>query len=156
MTAKDLEKWCQFCPARRFFLKQGREFQKYMPRPDWVKPGTPKECYRNSFFAVEGRSNRLVYCEGLAWPENRSSPCDHAWVITHDQVVIDPTWHDLEPDRKVRYWGVPFKWEFVEETVLRTLTYGIVGRWEDDYPIPSGKIPVEEYLWRPESAGVEA
>jgi hypothetical protein len=60
MTAKDLEKWCQVCPARRFFLKQGRAFEKYISRPDWVEPGTPKECFRNSFLAVSPIPHRLV------------------------------------------------------------------------------------------------
>jgi hypothetical protein len=156
MTDKELEKWCHICPVRTFFLNHGRAFAKYVPRPDWVEPGTPKECYRNSFLAAITKPNLLVYCEGLAWPDDGDSPCEHAWVITHDQEVIDPTWHDLTLIRKVEYWGIPFKWEFVADTVKRTGTYGVVGNWEEDYPLLNGRIPAEEYLWTPTAAGVEA
>jgi hypothetical protein len=147
MKADELEEWCGICPVRRFFLTHGRTFEKYMPLPDWVKPGTPKECYRNSFVAVSRSPRRLVYCEGLALPEDRLSPLEHAWVMTDDEVVIDPTWHDLWPDRKVEYWGIPFKWPFVRDTVFRTATYGVVDNWEERHPLVNGKVAVEEYLW---------
>jgi hypothetical protein len=58
-------------------------------------------------------------------------------------------------DRRDTVPAPPFS-TAVNKTVLRTLTYGIVGRWEDDYPIPNGKVPVEKYLWTPTTASVEA
>lgn len=156
MIVEQLEKVCCGLHAPMFFLKHGRAFEKYIPRPDWVEPGTPKECFRNSFLAVSPIPHRLVYCEGMALPEDADVPYEHAWVITHDEVVIDPTWHDLWPDRKVEYWGIPMKWDYVLKTIWRTHTFGIVQNWKEDFPLLHGKVPVEEYLWTPTTAGVEA
>lgn len=156
MIAKELKKFCKTCPVRNYYLKNGRCFEKYLARPDWVEPGIPKECFRNSTLAVADNPSRLVYCEGLAWSEGDDSPYEHAWVITHDEEVIDPTWHDLLPNRKFGYWGIPFKWDFVRETCLRHKTFGVVNVWEENYPLLKGRVPVEKYLWTPTTASVEA
>jgi len=156
VTAKELRKFCKSCPVRRYYLKTGRCFKKYLARPDWVESGTPKECFRNSTLAVADNPSRLVYCEGLGWPEGEDSPYEHAWVINLDEEVIDPTWHDLLPNRKLRYWGIPFKWDFVRETCLTHNKFGVVNVWEEDFPLLNGRIPAEEYLWTPTAAGVEA
>ena len=157
MIVQQLEQFCRGLHAPMFFLKHGRGFDKYLARPEWVESGQAKQCFVNSFEAVLANPHRLVYCEGMALPEGADVPYEHAWVITKDEVVIDPTWHDLHPDRKVEYWGIPFKWEFVLQTVIRSRpTYGIVQNWNEVSPIMGGRVSVEEYLWTPTTAGVGA
>lgn len=139
--------------VRIFYWEHGNLFDRCMARPEWVERGEPKECLRNSFQAVRDAPHRLVYCEGMAWKKGTNHAVMHAWAITHDQVVIDPTWHDIFPGREYLYWGIPFKWQFVRDTCLRHRTYGVVEVWEENYPILTGKVPVEEYLWTPEVRG---
>lgn len=154
MITEALEKWCYCLDVPMFFLRHGRAFKKYMPRPDWVERGIPKQCYSNCFQAALKNWDRLIYCEGMALPEGTEVPKEHAWVITHDEIVIDPTWHDLWPERKVEYWGIPLQWRFVVDTINRTHKHGIVDNWAEDHPLLKGKVPVEEYLWTPKAAVV--
>ncbi len=79
-----------------------------------VKRGRMKACYLNSFNAVVS-DPRLIYCEGYATSQGALKgmlPVLHAWAITVEGEVIDPTWQDGET-----YIGIPFDWKFVMASV---------------------------------------
>lgn len=45
MTAKQLKKFRKPCLVRKYYLKNGRCFEEYLARPDWVEPGIPKRVF---------------------------------------------------------------------------------------------------------------
>lgn len=128
-----------------FVLRTGRQFSKYLPRPKWVKKGIIKECFSNCFREVSVHSKKLIYCEGYA--VGSVIPVHHAWLSTLDGEVIDPTWHDREiSNEKTEYWGIPFDWQFVLQTALRTKYYGVLDNWHENYPLLRGEVSEEIFL----------
>ena len=128
----------QFASMEEFVLRTGRRFDKYLPRPRWVKKGVIKQCFSNCFKEVSRHSKKLIYCEGYA--VGSVIPVHHAWLSTLDGEVIDPTWHDRGiSNEKTEYWGIPFDWEFVLETALRTGYYCIIDNWHEGFPLLKGE-----------------
>lgn len=56
-------------------------------------------CYYNCFKAISPRRN-LRYFEGFSWSYFEPSPVQHAWLVSKDNQVIDPTW--ILGDRRIR------------------------------------------------------
>jgi hypothetical protein len=64
----------------------------------------PKYCFDNAYRLARASKGRLRYVEGVAL---RFIPCDHAWCITEDGTVVDPTWAELDGDIKPSaYFGI--------------------------------------------------
>lgn len=135
----------KFACFEEFVLKNGRYFNKYMPRPKWVKKGIIKECFRNCFNVAGVHRDRVIYCEGYA--VGSMIPVHHAWLVTHDGTVIDPTWHDRGiSNEKTQYFGIAFDWQFVLETAMRTKYYGVIDNWHEGFPLL--KSETTEFLWK--------
>lgn len=66
---------------------------------------------------------RYTYVEGYACSGSLSFPfpIHHAWLVTEDETVIDPTWDNPENST---YFGVPFATDYVNETISETLRIG--------------------------------
>ena len=79
---------------------------------------TRKQCYMNSY-AFADRNPRMIYVEGWCWKENNYF--EHAWCIDPDGQVIDPTLREANG-----YYGIPFRWEYVLATAIKTEVYGII------------------------------
>jgi hypothetical protein len=75
---------------------------KAKPLPQNIKHGSPKQCYWNCQEIAFKRGN-LTYVEGYAIAPQVSLPVAHAWLLTPEGDVIDPTWN---PPGTV-YLGVP-------------------------------------------------
>ena len=126
-----------------FVLRHGREF-RHERCPDDVAMGEAKNCYGNAFNLAIERED-LTYVEGYGL---RIIPCQHAWCVTDEGVVVDPTW-DAREDRDwpQAYFGVPFKWKFVNRTILDNEYYGVL--WPGDManlPLMRGEYGEEEWL----------
>ena len=65
----------------------------------------------------------------------------HAWAITRDGEVIDPTW-----DNGFEYFGVPFDLDYVLKTKVRRKEYGVIDNYQENFPLWAGF----ETDWRPE------
>ena len=90
-------------------------------RPKGLRKKADKLCYMNAGrLALDDES--LIYCEGFAKSEI-GFITEHAWCITSEGVVIDPTWKNPE---KCEYFGIPFKLEYLREVTLRTAYWGII------------------------------
>lgn len=94
-------------------LEYGIEMES-SPLPKGMKPGLPKACYWNCQQLMYKRKN-LIYVEGYALDMDISFPLSHAWLMTKDKKVIDPTWRNSN----IYYLGVPLSTEWVK-TILKS------------------------------------
>lgn len=98
-------------------LSNGGLMHVVREKPDYIKPGAPKQCYANAILALvsQGKSNsdELFYCEGFAIEAGGLwLPIQHAWLADAHGRVVDPTWDDAQ---RYVYFGVAFKTPFVLE-----------------------------------------
>lgn len=113
-------------PLNDFMLKHGRDYQ--------IGPGTfagprgePKRCFMNAALLALG-DKALTYVEGKI--HICGIPIDHAWCITADGVVVDPTLVASREDdtfaRVQGYFGVPFRAEYVRKAAIANGYYGLL------------------------------
>lgn len=89
-----------------FVLRHGRAYE-WAPLPEGFEYGEAKQCYANAANLVLLRDFPgasfydgvdLTYVEGYAMSANLGIAVEHAWVVTPDGAVIDPTWRDADND----------------------------------------------------------
>lgn len=93
------------------------------PLPAGVERGAPQMCYSNAAH-LSLDDPALTYCEGFA--ESAAIPglgFAHAWCVTDDGTVVDPTWDD--PEHAV-YRGIAIDRTLLLSTALRTGYYGVL------------------------------
>jgi hypothetical protein len=91
--------------------------------PETVARGRKQECFANATqLALENR-DRYVYVEGYAF-STVGLVTSHAWCVTREGDVIDPTW-DAPED--CAYLGIPFSEDFLTEQMQQTGVYGVFG-----------------------------
>ena len=102
-------------------------------------------CFRNALTLVKKFPQDLTYAEGFAasWFEGYYRPSIglHAWVVTKEGEVVDPTWPD-----GTEYFGVVFALDYVLKTKARRKEYGVIDNFQEDFPLLAGA----EMDWRPE------
>lgn len=84
------------------------------PLPRRVRRGIPQACYSNAFRLLGSIGVKHYYAEGYAMPSSRFLAVPHAWIVTEDGTVIDPTWPDTE---KCAYFGLAFGHDVVSMMV---------------------------------------
>jgi hypothetical protein len=129
--------------AEDFVLQHGRE-QVPVNLPKGVRRGTPKACYNNAFDLVMRHPKKYVYCEGFAYV--CVLPVHHAWVAPVGDLTkaIDVTWGK---ELQGVYIGVPFKTDFVRRVAQKSRHgFCMLDRWEDGWPLLTGKESVAEAL----------
>lgn len=115
-----------------FVLREGELFERIVdPYPEERYPrGEPRACFRNATtLALENRE--LTYVEGYAYA--LLFPMLHAWCVTADDEVIDPTWDEHNPGQ--HYLGVRFDVQQVLRNSIENDRYGMLDVWEKRYPI---------------------
>ena len=98
---------------------------------DWgVEHGELGDCFMNAqshvMFGDGGED--LTYVEGYAIASNVPIAIHHAWLVTPDGKVIDPTWRgqsDVNPG--VEYYGIPFDNEWLRLRAVETEVWGVFG-----------------------------
>lgn len=111
--------------------------------PRGLRKGRYKLCFGNAFNRTMDANTRgtyggdpaawerdgLYYCEGYAVHgpvggiNTSGFVAHHAWLITADGTIYDPTWK-WSPDHA--YVGLPLTWDFVRSSLLRTKVYGVL------------------------------
>ena len=132
--------------ANQFVYFHGCEFKLCPDHKKYFrKHSRMGACYRNAQRLVKKYPDDLTYAEGFA-----STLIDghlyppvglHAWAITRDGEVIDPTW-----DNGFEYFGVPFDLDYVLKTKVRRKEYGVIDNYQENFPLWAGF----ETDWRPE------
>jgi hypothetical protein len=120
---------------------------KAKPLPTTIKHGSPQQCYWNCQELVSKRKN-LTYVEGYGLAPQVSIPVAHAWLLTPEGDVIDPTWN---PPGTV-YLGVPLSSEwvksFLESRIQRTNTQNFSifeGNYLETYSLLKHGLPPAAY-----------
>lgn len=72
-------------------LQQHGQFWAAGKLPRGVRYGVPKHCFQNAQDLVDKHPTKYRYVEGLALGV---IPVHHAWCVTPDGTVVDPTWRD--------------------------------------------------------------
>lgn len=84
-----------------------------------VEVGEAKLCFMNAGrYLLEPGHGELYYAEGYA---HGIIPIHHAWLVTRDGRVIDPTWHGQGAD-SLRLGGAYVGVAFAEEALKRKLS----------------------------------
>lgn len=102
-----------------FLLKHSRIWDAH-PCPEAWARGAPRECYRNAGTLALAHPE-LTYVEGVA---TSFIPTAHAWCVTPDGQVVDPTWAN---PGQCAYLGIPFKTSFLKRRLVDTEVWGIIG-----------------------------
>lgn len=90
------------------------------PRPEGVPKMRDKHCFENALkLATDHEADGWQYCEGYA---TSIIPMEHAWVVTPEGKVIDPTWKDAG----VAYVGIAMKPTDVWRILCISGTYGVL------------------------------
>jgi hypothetical protein len=126
-----------------FLLKHGREMFPDGGLPNGFKFKQMKHCFRNASLLVIEHNPKFIYCEGYAMAKACPIPVHHAWTVTPEGEVIDPTWRDFD---KAVYFGIAFEFEFLRQMLLKQEYYGLLNDWQKRYPIESGKFKPSKFL----------
>lgn len=112
--------------TRRYVAAYGEEF-KSAPLPDGVEKGPDRECYRNASLLVMTHPE-YDYAEGFAKVEELPElTFMHAWAVTKDGTVVDPTWRKPEMSQ---YFGVRYDRAAYLKYLYRAEIYGVLGSTE--------------------------
>lgn len=96
-------------PRRVFVIEHGRAF---VPGalPATIRRMEIGQCYANAQELALAHPE-LTYVEGVA---AGLTVRDHAWCVTGDGLVIDPTWREPE---SCAYFGIPFQTSYLKQVI---------------------------------------
>jgi hypothetical protein len=112
-----------------FVLKNGRHWTPKI-LPAGMKVGTPRACFVNAG-NLALKNPELIYVEGYA---TGVIPVNHAWCVTPDGIVVDPTWQYPNCSPGDVFFGVAVKVEYLRMTVKRNKQFGLLDQWECGFP----------------------
>jgi hypothetical protein len=128
MLQHQVEVWAKLMPER------GQTFDQWLldngevcgPARSAEKLGTPKQCYENSFNAVQFFSDcdltEWFYTEGVVLRDNMPLAINHAWLTNRQGEVIDVTLRDAD---QCTYFGIPFDPDYLLEATEQHGYYGL-------------------------------
>jgi hypothetical protein len=92
------------------------------PLPQGIHRGHKHNCFMNATRRAFDNPDRFIYCEGFGFAAG-DFPIAHAWCLdrTNDLAVVDAIWSN-----GTRYYGIPFKLDFLSRAVLGTGVFGIL------------------------------
>lgn len=103
-------------------LDRGRAYEPAR-RPKGLRKQQNRQCFRNAtMLALKDRT--LRYAEGWACSEI-GIPVQHAWCVTREGRVVDPTWPS--PEKATGYYGMEFDIEDVIAACTGSGYYGLIG-----------------------------
>ena len=108
--------------------KHGMHFPKVLADlPKGVKYGKWKACYENAFWLANNHPDKYIYVEGCA---AGIIPVIHAWCITPELEVVDPTWRGDLFAKDNAYFGIPIDLAWLKTTLINVGTYGILDNFK--------------------------
>jgi hypothetical protein len=98
----------------------------------------PKHCFWNAFKLVRKNKEKLFYVEGYAMKYDLGISIHHAWCVTKDGIVVDPTWGQYTSVGD-EYFGLAFELEKVKSIHTKD-NLSILYDWRNGY-----KLLLEKY-----------
>jgi hypothetical protein len=92
-----------------FVLEHGQEYDA-MCLPDDIPKMERGECFQNALTIAD--DDELVYVEGYALRPTLGMLFHHAWCVTPEDDVVDPTWDRPE---ECQYFGIGFQGQWVHD-----------------------------------------
>ena len=86
-----------------------------------VPRAEPRQCFRNAAQLAMEQPETYTYVEGYA---QNMLATPHAWCVTADGTVVDPTW---ERPETCAYLGIPFDIGFLRRRALASGHWGVFG-----------------------------
>ncbi len=127
-------------------LRNGQEYIKIQEtEPVDLMKRLPGQCFKNAF-ELMGKDVPMkypVYVEGYATFLNVGFPMLHAWCVSEDGWVLDPTW-----SLGMEYFGIAFNPKYVIKTCMKRKCYGIIDNWEERWPLLTGKHKEKKWKWK--------
>jgi hypothetical protein len=126
-----------------FYLLLGREWPSGPVPSLKIRRGVKKQCYQNAMKLAQSSPDTLAYCEGYALPKGLF-PVHHAWCVTQEGVVVDPTWDTPGS----HYFGIALDTEFCWEWMVKTGYWGLLG---EHVPAEVARLKPEQFVhqsWR--------
>ncbi len=131
--------WHYVSPAD-LILREGRDWRaETYNEDDWGPRGLPRQCFKNAYHLALEFPDDLVYVEGYAYRDILA--VQHAWAVeTFSGNVVDPTWDNVAADAGFEYLGIPFDFDWVEETTTARGYYGVIDDWQRHFPLLRGPL----------------
>lgn len=114
-------------PFKQYIAAYGEQFTSDGMLPADVKAGEPNQCYRNASLLVMERPD-LTYAEGFF--EDKKIPglaIWHAWAVSADGKVIDPTLGGQPAAKDGTYFGVKYDRAAYLKYLYTAKIYGVIG-----------------------------
>lgn len=117
------EGYCRLGSLIHAYVMQRGLLFKAAPLPKKVAQGQKRECFANATHLAVHNEDRYAYVEGYAY-STVGLVTSHAWCVTREGEVIDPTWDTPE---QCAYLGIPVHPDFLVEQMRQTEVYGVFG-----------------------------
>jgi hypothetical protein len=108
--------------VQRYVAAYGREFEA-QPLPHGFNIDEPNQCYRNASLTIITHPE-LTYAEGFATKTPGGLAVLHAWGVTTDGKVVDPT---LPDPSKWKYFGIQYDRKAYLSYLYKAGKYGVLG-----------------------------
>jgi hypothetical protein len=122
--------------VEKFILENGRYF-KPAPLPRNIPHGDIHSCFENAFLLAVKNKTKYFYCEGYA--TTGLLPTLHAWGVTADGKVIDPTWCPDGSNEKMEYFGIAFDWDYITKQFKSMKHFGLINDAKRKWPLLRGE-----------------
>ena len=106
----------------RMCLQHGHIFAGQKPKAP-KRWGAEKQCFQNAASLVQEDAS-FVYVEGLASTHTVGITFHHAWVLTPEGEVLDPTWKNGRD-----YCGLAFQRDALLEIIFESKKWGVFGNY---------------------------
>lgn len=112
-----------------WLVEAGAIAYEHTPRPDSLDRMTPNECFKNAY-DLAMRDDRYHYVEGNCVVTELPLLVEHAWCVTDDGTVVDPTLPEDDPEvnAMTSYFGIQVDLKIVNKSLIEYGVYGILDR----------------------------
>lgn len=132
------------CGLEAWLVENGAIAYEHTPRPDWLPRMTPNQCFKNAYelaMVADLSFGPLHYVEGNVVCTELPLLVEHAWCVTDDGTVVDPTLPEIRSEVETSYFGIQVPLEIVNKSLAEYGVYGVL-----DKPLARELVELERKL----------